>query len=377
MAAKNINAQTLKKMLADNPDELKIIKFKQSNMKALVLFSGGLDSQLAVKILQAQDIAVEAVCFVSPWFKADKAEQSAQAIGIKLHTLDLSSLLLPLIKNPPSGYGKNMNPCIDCHALMIRTANEQLNSPDINGQRPFAFIATGEVLGQRPFSQNKEALLRVQKLAGIEILRPLSAKLLPETEIEKSGLVNRDQLLDIVGRNRERQMELAAKYQIKDYPSPAGGCLLTDPAYGQRLNLLLTNWPEFNPADAELIKNGRTRWITLNLFDHSRKALALIGRNQAENENLERLAKTGDIVLKLTEINGPSALIRFPEIIAFDSLPAEMKIQAPAEAVAAARLTAADKTDLLALVSAVAGEMAYYAVKARGKEVNVKLILSF
>src|SRR3989339_1237471 len=164
--------------------------------KSLSLFSGGLDSIIAVKLLQKQNIDVTGICFYSPFYGCEKALESAKELGIELKTIDISAEMLAVVKNPACGYGKSLNPCIDCHALMIRLANE------IAQKENFDFIASGEVLGQRPFSQNKEALQRVQKLAGAEVLRPLSAKLLDETAVEKSGLVNRGLLERINGRDR-------------------------------------------------------------------------------------------------------------------------------------------------------------------------------
>lgn len=293
--------------------------------KAIVLLSGGLDSMLAVKVLQAQNIEVEGVCFESNFFSADKAKSAAEQIGIKLNIIDTKNEILTLVKNPPSGYGKNMNPCLDCHALMVRTAWGKLG-------KNFDMIATGEVLGQRPFSQNKDALARVQKLAGVNILRPLSAKLLPETEYEKKGLVNRGRLLNIFGRTRDKQFELAKKFGIKEYPSPAGGCLLTDPGFSQRLNKLLDNWPNCEPKDIELLKYGRIEWLNLKV-EPKCKALLVIGRNAKDNEVLEKLAQTNDIVIILKEIPGPTTLMRcrdykfkIKNLIINEDLKSEIKI---------------------------------------------------
>ena len=190
-----------------------------SKIKALVLFSGGLDSILAVKMLQAQKIAVTAVCFESNFYDAKKAEEEAKKLDIDLKVVDIQKEMLALVKNPFSGYGKNLNPCIDCHSLMIKKAGAIAKSDG------FDFVATGEVLGQRPFSQNKQALEKVKDLSGVEVLRPLSAKLLNETEIEKNKILIRGLLGRIQGRTREGQIELARKYKLKDYPLPAGGCL--------------------------------------------------------------------------------------------------------------------------------------------------------
>lgn len=269
-------------------------------IKALVLFSGGLDSILAAKTLTEQGIEVELVCFVSNFYNAASAKKSADHIGLKLNILNIENEIIEVVKNPPSGLGKNMNPCIDCHALMIKTANEQLG-------KNFDFIATGEVLGQRPFSQNRTALDRVRKNAGVEILRPLSAKLLDETIFEKSGLVDRNKLHEISGRGREKQFELAKQYGITDFPSPAGGCLLTDPGFSDRLKEMINNWPNANAHDIELLKHGRIYWL---IKDDDEKILVIIGRNAKDNEFLEKLKQNEDIIVLLKDVIGPTTLIR-------------------------------------------------------------------
>ena len=195
-------------------------------IKALVLFSGGLDSVLAVKVLQEQNIKVTAVCFCSNFFDEQQAKKVARKIGIKLIIKNFSKKHLEMVKNPQYGYGKNMNPCIDCHLLMLREAKKMMFYevfwqmcfwPFLSNKRKYDFVATGEVLGQRPMSQNRRMLELIEKKAGLEgyLLRPLSAKLLAETEIEKKGFINRDKLLDISGRSRKRQLELAKKFGIK------------------------------------------------------------------------------------------------------------------------------------------------------------------
>lgn len=270
-----------------------------SNIKALLLFSGGLDSMLAAKVLMAQGIRVEGVCFVSNFYNQKSAIASAEKVGIKLRIEDVREDMLELVKNPPSGYGKNMNPCIDCHAMMIRKAGA------IKG---FDFVASGEVLGQRPFSQNRQALSRVSKLSGVDVVRPLSAKLLPETEAEKKGLVIRGRLLRINGRTREAQEEEIKKYGIDVYPSPAGGCLLTDPGFSQRLIRMMDYWITPSVDDIELLKYGRVYWL---IRQNNDKILIIIGRDEEDNENLDKHAKRGDILVQLKDDPGPTTLIRY------------------------------------------------------------------
>jgi len=207
-------------------------------MKALALFSGGLDSALAIKLVQKQGIEVIALNFVSHFFggKNEKADNMAKQLGVKLEYIDFSEIHTKLVKNPPSGRGKNMNPCIDCHALMFEKAGELLE------QYGASFLISGEVLGQRPMSQNFSSLNRVKKLSGVDlgalIVRPLSAKLLPITKPEELGWIDREQLMNINGRSRKIQFELVEKWGIKEFPTPSGGCMLTEPNYSKRLRVL-------------------------------------------------------------------------------------------------------------------------------------------
>ncbi|MDR1834750.1 MAG: tRNA (5-methylaminomethyl-2-thiouridylate)-methyltransferase [Fusobacteriaceae bacterium] len=202
---------------------------------ALALFSGGLDSSLAIKIMQEQGVRVIALNFVSHFFgHTEKIVKMAERLGAPLEFVEFRDRHLEMLKNPVYGYGKNMNPCIDCHSLMFRTAGELF--PKFGAK----FVISGEVLGQRPMSQNIRALAKVEKLSGMGdlIVRPLCGKLLPPTRPVLEGWIDGNCLLDIHGRNRLRQMELIEKYGIKEYPTPGGGCLLTDPSYSNRLRVL-------------------------------------------------------------------------------------------------------------------------------------------
>jgi len=265
-------------------------------MKALVVFSGGLDSILAVRILQNAGIKVSALTFVSAFFDEKKAIQSAKNLGIEIFIENFTEKHLEIVKNPPHGYGKNLNPCIDCHALMFRIAGE------ISKKKNFDFIATGEVLGQRPFSQNKNALRQIEKIAGLEILRPLSAKLLPETEIEKMGKVDRSKLYDFSGRSRKPQLKLAKEFGINKFETPAGGCILTDPSYSIRGKTMLKIHQEANENDFKILRYGR--------FFPLDNAVLIIGRNHTENEELKNLAQKGDILITITNYPSPIALLR-------------------------------------------------------------------
>jgi len=325
-------------------------------IKALVVFSGGLDSMLAVKILQEQNIEVTALCFESNFYNADKAKETAKQLDIDLKIIDISEKILELTKNPPNGFGKNMNPCIDCHGMMFRIAGEKMRKDN------FDILATGEVLGQRPFSQNKDALKRVQVLAGIDVLRSLSAKLLDETKYEKEGLVDRESLGDVQGRTRESQMQMVKKYGIQDFPSPAGGCLLTAPEIGTRLLSMFDNWPECNIDDVELLKNGRVLW---QKTENPKKILAVVGRNKNDNEALEKLAQKGDIVLQLKEMNSPSTLIRGINLNIFK----DIKVDIPEEYNFIDQDASYDE-QIIKQLAVITG---FYAVKARGKKVLVSI----
>ena len=191
------------------------------------LISGGLDSVLATRVLQDQDIRIIGVSFVTPFFGSEKAEKAAAMLDIDLKVIDITKIHLEVVKYPKYGYGKGMNPCIDCHALMFHEAGKVMEEEGAD------FLFSGEVLGERPMSQNRQSLMIVARRSGCEklIIRPLSAKLLPETLPEREGKVNREKLLDIEGRSRKRQMELVDHYGITEYAQPAGGCLLTVPGY--------------------------------------------------------------------------------------------------------------------------------------------------
>lgn len=278
---------------------------------ALVLFSGGLDSILAAKILMKQEIKVVGLSFKSYFFDSEQAEKAAKNLGIKLKVIDFSKEHFKMVKSPKYGYGKAMNPCIDCHALMLKKAKE------IMKKEKFDFVATGEVLGERPMSQNKIALGIVEKESSLKgyLLRPLSAGLLDITIPEKKGLILRRQLLDISGRSRKRQLALAKKWKIKWYPTPAGGCLLTDLEFGKKLKQLFQKYPKCNGNDIELLKQGRHFWDSdpppaLPLKRAPGKIKIIVGRDQTENKEIKKLAQKGDVLIEMRNYPGPITLIR-------------------------------------------------------------------
>ena len=267
-------------------------------IKALLLFSGGLDSILATKVLMEQGIKVKGITFKSYFFDAEQAKKAAKKIKLPLKVIDFSREHLKIVKNPKHGYGKAINPCIDCHILMLKTAKE------IMKKEKLSFVATGEVLGERPMSQNKRALGLIEKESGLKgyLLRPLSARLLETTIPEKMGLVDREKLLDIFGRSRKRQIALARKYKIKNYPAPAGGCLLCDIEFSKRLRELLKIYPRCNGSDIELLKLGRHFWFN--------KTKIVVGRNEEENKKIKKLKKKRDILIEMKNYPGPLTLVR-------------------------------------------------------------------
>lgn len=270
-------------------------------IKALALFSGGLDSALAVKVVKDQGIEVIALNFVSHFFggKNEKAEKMAEQLGIKLEYIDFKKRHTDMMQHPVYGRGKNMNPCIDCHSLMFKIAGELLEEYDAQ------FVISGEVLGQRPMSQNSAALEKVKSLSGMDelILRPLSAKLLPPSKAELEGWVDREQLLDIQGRSRQRQMELTEEYGLVEYPTPGGGCLLTDPAYSIRLEIVekdgLMN--EEHSYLFHLLKKSR-------FYRLGEKKYLFVGRDEEGNSRIDEYKDKGSLHITSCSVGGPHIL---------------------------------------------------------------------
>lgn len=275
-------------------------------MKALALFSGGLDSTLAIKVILEQGIEVIALNFMSPFCRCDRSKGCSSAIkdmadklGVEFNAIYMGDDYIDMIKNPQYGYGKNMNPCIDCRIMKFKKAKEYMEKVGAS------FIITGEVLGQRPMSQHRRALKLIEKESGLSglILRPLSAKLLEPTIAEERGWLRREALLDINGRGRKPQIELAANFGIKDYPCPAGGCLLTDPTFSKRLKDALKH-NDLRVRDIELLKSGRYFRISPSFW-------LSVGRDQKDNEKLMKLADKEDTIFgPLENVAGPTAVGR-------------------------------------------------------------------
>jgi len=268
-------------------------------IKGLGLCSGGLDSILSALLLRDQGIDVTWICFETPFFSSESAKKASRMTDIKLITLDITDDYMEMMNNPKAGFGKNMNPCMDCHSLMFARAGDLLQ------QQGFDFLFSGEVVGQRPKSQNKNSLRYVEKNSGFDgqILRPLSAKCLPETLMEQKGLVNRDKLMDISGRSRKIQMEMAERFGIKEYPSPAGGCLLTDKIFSTRLKDLMQIQKTFDNRELHLLKHGRH-------FRVDSKTKIIAGRSKNDNKNLLKyFDKEKDVLIKPANIAGPDVIL--------------------------------------------------------------------
>jgi len=273
--------------------------------KALALLSGGLDSTLAVKLVLNQGIDVEAINFVSPFCLCGKggcgAAEAARRFNIPLKTMSVGEDYLRIIRKPKFGYGKNMNPCIDCRIFMLKKAKKYAKETGA------AFIFTGEVLDQRPMSQHKKTLDLIEEEAGLKgkVLRPLSAKLLQETDPEKKGLVNKEKLLDIEGRSRRKQIELAEKLGIRDYPCPAGGCLLTYREFADKMRDLFEHKKAVSLKDVALLKVGR----------HFRfgKNKMIVGRNESENKILLQMKKEEDYYFEAQGCGSPVTLLQGPK----------------------------------------------------------------
>jgi len=309
------------------------------NIKAIGITSGGLDSMLAALVLKNQGLDILLVCFTTPFFSHHNAIRSAAAVGLPLKVVDITEEHLAMLRSPAHGFGSCMNPCIDCHALMIRNAGKIMKAEGAH------FVFTGEVLGQRPFSQHRQALSIVAKESGLHdlLLRPLSAKLLNVTIPEKEGWVNREQLLSISGRSRKQQITLAAQEGFLDYPAPAGGCLLTEKLFSKRLKDLFQHGEEFQVRDVQLLKIGRH-------FRLNENTKVVVGRNQQENETLRSLAVPEDDILTCLDYPGPAGLIPGGTNPVLQGLAASICVSysdAPSESVARVGVTKNQRTLLI------------------------------
>jgi tRNA U34 2-thiouridine synthase MnmA/TrmU len=278
-----------------------------SKAKAIALYSGGLDSTLAILVAMKQGIEVTAITFLTH-FGCDISDKSScskdpfaasQKFGFEVKLCHLADKFIEIVKSPKFGHGKNMNPCMDCRILMLKEAKELML------MRGADFIITGEVLGQRPMSQRRDTFPRIDREAGLigYVVRPLCAKLLKPTVPEQSGLVDREQFCNFGGRSRKPQMALAKELGLTEYPPPAGGCLLTDPIYSYRLKELLEHEPAPLPDDINLLRTGRH-------FRVAEDCKIIVGRDEADNKMLEAFSGEKDIRLWVEGYGSPLTVIR-------------------------------------------------------------------
>lgn len=278
--------------------------------KCIALYSGGLDSILAVKLMQEQSVDVVAVYFCTPFFGADvlfdpekHGEYHWKTYGIRITPYDFTEDIIDAVSGPEHGFGKHLNPCIDCKIRMLKRARLMLEETDAS------FVVTGEVLGQRPMSQRRDAMNLIEKKSGLKdiLLRPLCAKHLPPSLPERSNIIDRGQLLDAAGRGRKIQIELALKYGIEPstIPNPAGGCLLTDEQISRKIRSTFERFRPGKPAraDIELDTAGRKFMLDEN-------TVLVISRSEDENRFLASQVWPGNVFLKIADVPGPLGIIR-------------------------------------------------------------------
>ena len=271
-----------------------------SSHKAVGLLSGGLDSAIACALMKEQGFEVHAIYVEMPWGcgKRSRAYNVAAALGITLKIIPIENDYLNVLRSPKYGYGSAFNPCIDCHIYMLRKAAAYMREIGAS------FVFTGEVVGQRPMSQRRQCLTWVEEGAGLKgyLLRPLCALRLDPTVPEEKGIVDRTKLLDIDGRSRKRQEELARTLNVRGYSQPGGGCLLTEPYFGKRLKDVLDRGCDDIQATAVL---GLGRFFRVD-----EKTFVIVGRDEHETERVVQYAVEGDVLLRAEAFPGPTALLR-------------------------------------------------------------------
>ena len=274
--------------------------------KALALLSGGLDSTLAVKVMLDQGIEVEALNFTSPFCTCtgknsgckSEAVRVAEEFNIPIKVMHKGLDYLEVVRKPVHGYGKGLNPCIDCRIFLLRKAGEYMTASGAD------FIITGEVLGQRPMSQRRDTLRIIERESGLEglLLRPLSAQHFPPTKPELEGWVDRNKLLAIQGRSRKEQMRIAEELDVRNYPCPAGGCLLTETAFAPKVRDVFDHCDSLNIRDFRLLKIGRH-------FRIGPKTKVIIGRHEADNSLLENNIQQGEVQLRWLDGGSPLGMV--------------------------------------------------------------------
>ena len=285
---------------------LSVTENTEKKKKVVALLSGGLDSQLAVKMMQKQGFEVFAVAIKTPFCDFDcgrgcgfEIRERADTLGVDLKTVYLGDEYIEMLKNPKHGFGSGMNPCIDCRTMMFKAAKQHME--DIGAE----FIISGEVLGQRPMSQHGPALRTIEKESDLKgkIVRPLSAALLAKTEPEENGLIKRENMGMISGRSRRGQLDLAKEYGIEDPPNAGGGCLLTDPAFSLRAKDLFGHIETPTTNDIDLLKIGRH-------FRLDQSTKLVVGRNHNENEMIKSLTLPDDVLFEARDHVGPVSILR-------------------------------------------------------------------
>jgi hypothetical protein len=269
----------------------------------IVMFSGGLDSSIAVHMLKSQGLSVLALHFVLPFYSGigrthDRIRSYAGTLGIPLRIIEEGEEFFAMVQSPAWGFGKNANPCLDCRIHRLKRAKS------IMEETGAAFIATGEVIGQRPKSQRRECFRMIEKQTGLDgrLLRPLCARLLPPTIAEEQGLVDREKLFSHSGRGRFMQLAYAQQHGI-GHSAPAGGCLLTDVGSSRRYLALAAKYPDIGLEDFKLIAWGRH-------FAIGERSRIVIARNDRENGIFEHIISTQDLVFDLADAPGPMGIGR-------------------------------------------------------------------
>jgi len=278
----------------------------EKKKKVVALLSGGLDSQLAVRMMQKQGFEVSAVAIKTPFCDFDcgrgcgfEIRERADDLNVNLKTVYLGDEYIEMLKHPKYGRGAGFNPCVDCRSMMFDAAKKHMEEIGAD------FIISGEVLGQRPMSQHKQALKTIEKESELEgkIVRPLSGRLLPKTDPEKDGLIKREDLGMIRGRTRRSQLEMAKEFGIENPPNAGGGCLLTEKYFGKKCTDLFEHIETPTTNDIDLLKIGRHHRL-------DEKTKLVVGRNKDENDMIQALALPKDVLVESRDYMGPTSIIR-------------------------------------------------------------------